>query len=237
MCHQRIASDSKADTKKEIIMVTALRVALISVVVSLFMAVPPGSTESRQRSTSQLWTSADTDVVPGAKSKLVRRDNEICVRINTKALPEGAYTIWLFAFNNPEHCTAPLAVGGARCGGDADFNNDAVNVSALWATGGIVGPDGVGHFSTCLAENTFPGQELGGPGLTDAQGAEIHLVIRHHCAAKFGSPGLLGAQLTMFGGGCTAEAGGGELGPLGDCDCANLQFAIHPPNTRQHKDE
>jgi hypothetical protein len=181
-------------------------------------------------STSQLWTAAeDTAVVLDAESTLVRRDNEICMCIHTSGLLEGAYSVWWFVFNNPEQCTAPVPVGGAKCGGDADFENPAVNVSGLWATGGIVGPDGVGHFSTCLEENTFPGQKLDdGPGLTDAQGAEIHLAVRYHCAAAYSMPELLGAQLAMFGGGCTEATGGGALGPLGTCDCANPQFAIHP---------
>jgi len=218
-------------------MVTSLRIALILAVVGLLMAVPPVYTEPRQHSTSQLWTFPDTDVVADAKSKLTRRDNEICMRIHTRGLTEGAYTIWWFVFNNPEHCTSPLPVGDARCGGDDDFANPEVNLAALWATGGIVGPDGIGHFSACLEENTFPGQKLDdGPGLTDAQGAEIHLAVRSHCAAEYGEPALLRAQLTMFGGGCT-ETGGEALGPLGTCDCTNSQFAIHPLTKRQHEDD
>ena len=215
-------------------MVTALRLALISVVVGLLMAVPPVDAQPKKRSTSKLWTSADTEAVPDARSRLVRRNNEICMDISTSALPEGAYTIWWVVFNHPEHCTgAPAPVGGASCGGDADFGNDEVQDSLLWATGGIVGPDGIGHFSTCLAENTFPGQNLGGPGLTDAQGAEIHLLVRSHCTAQYNRPARLGAQLTLFGGNCTEETGGGgELGPRGTCDCANVQFAIHPLKER-----
>lgn len=227
MCQQKTAPDSKADIKKETIMVTALRLALISVVVGLLMAVPPVDAEPK-KSTSKLWTSADAPAVPGARSKLMRRNTGICMNINTRTLPEGAYTVWWFVFNNPEHCTAPLGVGGARCGGDADFANDAVQASGLWATGSIVGPDGVGHFSACLEENTFPGQILDPPGLTDAQGAEIHIFVRTHCAAEYGRPALLGAQLTTFGGGCTEATGGGALGRLGTCDCTNPQFAIHP---------
>ena len=56
MCHQKTAPDSKADIKKETIMVTVLRLALISVVVSLLAAVPPVYAEPRKHSTSKLWT-------------------------------------------------------------------------------------------------------------------------------------------------------------------------------------
>ena len=215
-------------TRKGIIMVTALRLACISVVVGLLMAVPPVDAEPREHSTSKVWTFADTAEVPDSRPRLTRRDHTVCMNIDTRALPVGASSIWWVVFNNPEHCTAPVPVGGARCGGDPDFENAAVNASLLWATGGIVGPDRRGHFSACLAENRPPGQVLGGPGLTDAQGAEIHLVVRSHCAAEYGRPALLGAQITTFGGGCTAATGGGDLGRLGTCDCANLQFAIHP---------
>ena len=221
-----------ADTKKEIIMVTALRLTLISVVVGLLMAVPPIYAKPKKHSTSKLWTLADTKVVRDARSRLVRHHDEICMNIDTRRLPEGVNTIWWIIFNNPEHCTAPAPVGGARCGGDDDFANPAVNAAFLWATGGIVGPDGVGYFSTCLAEN----QDPGGPGLTDAQGAEIHLFVRSHCAAEYGNLALLGAQLTMFGGGCT-EATGGEGEFVGECECETLQFAIHPSKTRQHEDD
>jgi hypothetical protein len=237
MCHQKTAPDRKADIKKETIMVTVLRLALISVVVSLLVAVPPVYAEPRKHSTSKLWTFADTETVPGARSRLFRSDDKICMNISTKALKKGAYTNWWFVFNNPENCTSPAAVGGARCG-PGDLANTAVN-SALWATGGIVGPDGIGYFNACLEENTFPGQDFGGPGLTDAQGAEIHLIVRFHCAVESGTPALLGEQITMWGGGCIAgeTTGGGEFGTLGDCPCTDLQFAIHPSKKRQHEDD
>jgi hypothetical protein len=149
------------------------------------------------------------------------------MRINTRDLPQGAYTIWWAIFNNPEPCTSPGPIGGARCGGD-DFANAAVQASFLWVSGGLVGPDGVGYFSACLAENTLPGQVFDGPGLTNAQGAEIHIFLRSHCEAEYGRPTRLGSQLSMFGGGCTAATGGGELGRLGTCECFNPQFTIHP---------
>ena len=157
------------------------------------------------------------------------------MNISNKALPDGVYTVWWTAFNNPEHCTAPVAVGGAKCGGDDDFANPAVQASTLWATGGIVGPDGVGYFNACLKEKEFPGQHFDDIGLTDAQGAEIHLILRSHCEAEYGTPALLGEQITLFGGGCTAITGGEGIG--GDCPCANIQFAVHPPKKRQHKDD
>jgi hypothetical protein len=202
MCQQRTAPDSKADIKKETIMVTVLRLALISVVVSFLAAVPTVYAESRKHSTSRLWTFADTEAVPGARSRLFRSDDKICMNINTRTLTEGAYTVWWFIFNSPEHCTSPAPVGGARCGSGDQLPNTSVSFSAVWATGGIVGPHGVGYFSACLEEDTLPEppqrQDVDGAGLADAQGAEIHLAVRFHCAAEYGMPALLGEQITRF---------------------------------------
>jgi hypothetical protein len=241
MCHQKTAPDRKANIKKETIMVTVLRLALISVVISLVAAVPPVYAEPRKHSTSKLWTLADTEAVPGARSRLFRSDDKICMNINTRTLTEGAYTVWWFVFNSPEHCTSPAPVGGARCGSGDQLLNTPVNFSAVWATGGIVGPHGVGYFSACLEENTLPEppqrQDVDGAGLKDAQGAEIHLAVRYHCAAEYGMPALLGEQITRFGGGCTPETGGGQFGTEGNCPCANLQVAIHPPKNQQHGDD
>lgn len=241
MCHRKTALDTKADIKKETIMVTALRLALISVVVSLVAAVPPVYAEPRKHSTSKLWTLADTEAVPGARSRLLRSDDNICMNINTRTLPEGAYTVWWFVFNSPEHCTSPAPVGGARCGPGDHLLNTPVNFSAVWATGGIVGPHGVGYFSACLEENELPDlpqkQDVDGAGLADARGAEIHLNVRFHCAGEYGTPALLGEQITRFGGGCTADTGGVNFGTLGDCPCTDLQFAIHPPKEQQHEDD
>jgi hypothetical protein len=240
MCRQKTAPDSKADIKKEIIMVTTLRLVLISIVVSLLAVVPPVSAEQGKHSTSKLWTIADNKAVPGAKSRLFRSDDEICMNISTKALPEGAYTIWWIVFNNPEQCTSPAPVGGARCGSGDQLLNTPVNYSAVWATGGLVGPDGVGYFNACLKENTLPAPpqlpDVDGAGLMDAQGAEIHLAVRYHCEAESGTPALLGDQITRFGGGCTPETNFG-LGMVGDCPCANLQFAIHPSKKPKHEDD
>jgi hypothetical protein len=215
MCHQKTAPDSTGDIKKETIMAMVLRLALISVVVSLLTAVPPVYAEPRKHSTSKLWTFADTEAVPGARSRLFRSDDKICMNINNRTLTEGAYTVWWFVFNSPEHCTSPAPVGGARCGSGDQLLNTPVNFSAVWATGGIAGPDGVGYFSACLEENTLPeppqSQDVDGAGLADTQGAEIHLAVRFHCAAEYGTPALLGAQITRFGGGCTAETGGDNL--------------------------
>jgi hypothetical protein len=221
MCHQKTALDRMTDVKKGTIMVTALKLALMSVAVCLLAAMPPAYAGQGKRSISKLWTLADTETVPGARSRLVRRDDEICMNIYTRMLPEGAYTVWWFVFNNPQRCTDPADVGGARCGPGDQLTNTPVNFSAVWATGGIAGPDGLGYFSACLKENMLPPfpqrRDVDGDGLANAQGAEIHLVVRSHCAAEVtpippdDPPGVLGAQISRFGGGCTPQTGGEHM--------------------------
>jgi hypothetical protein len=237
MYQQKTVPDSEA------IIVTALRLALISIVVSLLVDGSPVYAEQGKHSTSKLWTIADNEVVPGARSRLFRSDKKICMNISTKALPEGAYTIWWIIFNNPQHCEFPAPVGGARCGPQDQLLNTPVNYSAVWAISGIVGPDGNGYFNACLEEKTLPAppqdKDVDGNGLMDTQGAEIHLAVRYHCEAESGTPALLGEQITRFGGGCTKGPPDTNfgLGTDGDCPCANLQFAVHPAKKQQHGDD
>jgi hypothetical protein len=118
--------------------------------------------------------------------------------IGSPTLPAGAYTNWWVIFNNPDACGPP------GCGGkDFPFNggDPAVDASVLFATGGVVTDNGVGHFRAHLEEGDLSGEVLFGPGLTTADGAEIHIIVRYHGPAGVGD--VLAAQTTTFGGGCS----------------------------------
>ena len=52
-----------------------------------------------------------------------------------------------------------------------------------------------------------------GSGLLEAQGAEVHLILRTH---GLPIPGWVDEQISTFEGGCEVNV------------CANQQFAIHP---------
>jgi hypothetical protein len=139
---------------------------------------------------------ADFSTVNGSSAKLTRGESVIWMRVNTTQLPAGAYTNWWVIFNNPAACS-----GG--CGPD-DFANEAVKGSVLFATGGIVGPDGVGHFEAHLEEGVLPvgdGKVFFGPGLLDAQHAEIHYVVRYHGPVST-NPVILQKQIGTSFGGC-----------------------------------
>ena len=99
-------------------------------------------------------------------SDLVRTVDGISMNIDTTDLPVGAYTLWWVIFNDPSMCS------DGECG-----ENDVLpppgtpeaGVSPLWATGGIVGPDRMSHFSASLGLGLegAQGQVLWGDGLTD----------------------------------------------------------------------
>ncbi|MGI8977336.1 MAG: hypothetical protein ACR2GS_11525 [Thermomicrobiales bacterium] len=162
--------------------------------------------------------------IPHASSSLVTFDEGASVALETAGLEPGdAVTLWWVIFNDPEACAH--GEGGLRCGaGDLLlFGGDAaVGGTLLYGAGHVVGPDGHGYFSSFLATSDTARVFGQGPGLTNPQGADIHFVVRTHGPAQ---PGLVGAQLESFGGGCNNAPEG--AGTAGDFACADLQFAAH----------
>ena len=125
-----------------------------------------------------------------------------------------AVTLWYVIFNNPEHCftnpcdepdlsNALAEPSILHAAGTVTFDNRVDFVSALYETGDLAGLD----------ENV---SLIGGPGLVDAEKAEIHVVVRTHGAPI---PEVVMEQVTTFvDPGCT-DAGGPNI-------CADQQFAI-----------
>ncbi len=146
-------------------------------------------------------------------SELVRDAEGISMSFDTADLPVGAFTVWWVIFNNPTACSNDdCGSSDTRLGGPAE-------ASILWATGGIVGPDRIGHASAHLKvglENA-PGYVHRGPGLTNPMGAEVHIVIKYHGPPQYDDPEILARQLTTF---------------VGDCArllCYLPQSAVHSP--------
>lgn len=146
---------------------------------------------------------SDFSLVDGSSVKLTRTEDEIWLRINAAGLIPGAYTNWWVIFNNPEECASN------PCDGPVDLPNPDVGGAVFFAAGGIVGDDGVAKFRAHLEEGVeaggIPDEILvpnGGNGLTDAQGAEIHYILRYHGPAVEGNPDLLMKQLNTSNGGC-----------------------------------
>ena len=139
--------------------------------------------------------------IPGSTASLTRYQDSIAVRVDTNSLPAGAYTLWWVIFNNPAGCED-------GCGEDDLFRPEA-QTSIFWATGGIVDEDGAGHFRAFARElelSPIPGQVgfPGAGGLTNARGAEVHVVIKTHGEVR---PDIVGKQISTIYGACTDPPG------------------------------
>jgi hypothetical protein len=138
--------------------------------------------------------------VPGSSATLVRTDTGVTITIHTSDLVPGAvHTLWWFIYNNPEHCaTDPCRF--------VDFDNPDVQATTLYATGHVIGTNGVGNFAAHLAEGdtsgytvppNLPEQDV--LGLVDARKAQIQLGVRSHGQPI---PGMVREQIGTFNGGC-----------------------------------
>ncbi|MBA3503518.1 MAG: hypothetical protein M4D80_03420 [Myxococcota bacterium] len=165
-------------------------------------------------------------LVKYAWSWMTRRDDGVCVSIDTRRLEPGAYTVWFRVFDDPSSCNNPDPAG-ARCSRlDIPACRAAGTCSVLWVTGALVGVDGKSHVSACLAEGGKPGFVFFGNGLADARAAEIHAVLKHHGEAAFSATdpatqARLGRQLSTPGGNCEGMPGDTLT------ECPDLQVTYH----------
>ena len=161
-------------------------------------------------------------------SDMVRGIEGISMNIDTTDLPVGAYSLWYVIFNDPSGCS------DGECG-----ENDVLpppgtpdaNVSVLWATGGVVGPDRVGHFSASLGTGVDAalGQVIYGDGLVNPMGAEIHVIVRYHGPALWNDANELVGQMSTLQGFCTPDSSLGIGTDPNAFACFEPQVAIHSP--------
>ena len=164
---------------------------------------------------TQVRLFGQTAVVPYSGSSLSRNNDAVFATFSTSQLPAGTVaSLWWVFFNNPKFC----ATEGCSV---PDLFVPEVNASLHNAGAVVVGLDGrftiasykaVGDTS---AGHILPGMPDPSPGLVNAKGAAIHLVVRSHGAAS-ADPVVLAQQLTQFNGGCPPNM------------CGNLQAALHP---------
>ena len=133
------------------------------------------------------------------------------------AVGAEAVTMWYIIFNNPEHCFS------TPCD-EPDLYNELAQPSILHASGTVTFDRSVDFVTAVYETGDIAGLDenislIGGPGLVDAEKAEIHLVIRTH-----GEPitGIVMDQVTTFVDPGCAEAGGPNV-------CLDEQFAIFQP--------
>ncbi len=124
-----------------------------------------------------------------------------------------AITLWWVIFNNPEACTD-------GCGED-DLLDPEVAASVVYASGQLAKAKGKVQLVASLNEQSrrFADELLGGPGLIDAEKAEIHIVVRSH-GRRISGKEL--EQITRF-----LDPGCQDLG--GPNVCEDIQFAVHLP--------
>lgn len=171
------------------------------------------------------WLS-DLSTVDGATAQLTRTESGIGFSLRTTGLEKGhVVTLWWVIFNNPEQCENAVPAIGSDCD-LPDLFEPAVQASVMWAAGNLIGQSGRTTFGGHLSEgevSTFHPAFVGSPGLLDAMGAEIHLVVHTHGPAI---PGMMQEMLTTFEAGCTP---GSSLGfGNGPNECADLQAAAFP---------
>jgi hypothetical protein len=177
------------------------------------------STDSRNLKTSitkVVQFSNQSVTIPYAGASLSRNNAGVFGTIYTSQLTPGhVVTLWWAIFNDPSACAAAVCA-------PPDLNNPLVNGSLQFGGGEVVGISGRVDFGGYLAvgDNTgfyrlpmFPNMPDPAPGIVDAKGAQIHMVIRDHGVAS-SDPAILQQQLTSFPGGCTTNP------------CANVQAAI-----------
>ena len=181
---------------------------VLAALIGYALAQSPNSAHSSE---SVVHRFADASEIDGSYSQLIRIKDAVAMEISTIELEADApYTAWWVVFNTPQGCSEACNEDDIF---DADGNmslNPEANISILFADGAMSDADGNASFSATLPEGRTLGEVLAGPGLTDAKGAEIHLVVRYH--GEFDAARAY-EQLSTFEPTCEA--------------CADVQFVVY----------
>jgi hypothetical protein len=160
------------------------RILLALALVGLLAAIPLSRAGAATKTTSPVTTFAGA--VTGT-STLVRADSGISFSLATSGLAAGhAVTIWWMVFN-PDG-----------------------SVSVQYAAGHVIDEGGTAEFGGSLQVGDTDGVINNGPGLLDALGANVVLVVRDHGLAK---PDIVEEQIHTFG----------ACNPT----CTDLQISMH----------
>lgn len=189
-----------------------LRKLSLSLLVGAFVIVSTLSGLTAQAGPASISTApvinlSDFTPVAGASSKIVRNDNGVTVSVKTTVDP-GTYTMWMLLWNDPDSC---FGGGGLVCNPTLDDPPDCV----LFTAGHVVGNNGTLNYTghrRVFDTSGFIGGVACADGLTNPQGAAIHLIIRSH-GPKL--PGQVNLQISTVGGGCDVNV------------CDDVQAAAH----------
>lgn len=175
-------------------------------IAAMAFADPPVHTKTFVRQLDATTSPFFGPTIEGSSAKMQRSEDSVWIKINTTQLPAGAYTVWAAIFNNPSACQ--FGTDGFLCGTEdlpppGQSNPGGTDGSVIWVTGGVVDETGVGQFRAHIEEGMPQGQVLRGTGLNDAEGAEIHFVVRYHGPIS-DDPTIAELQVTTVTGGCGA---------------------------------
>ena len=171
------------------------------------------------------WESAPVVALPGsgaptpsadARSLLARSPHGVRLRVDTDTLEPGhAYSVWVVAYNRPQFCGNPYECDVPDLP-IVPGHDPRVEASIVGVTGAVVGANGVASFVGSVHEplrGNNGTEVLFGPGLTNAQSAEIHVIIRSHGLASQDLVTLF-ESISTYAGGC-------------DPACEDQQVAVH----------
>jgi hypothetical protein len=160
------------------------RILVALALVGLLSVVVISRAGAATQTTSPVTTFAGTVV---GTSTLTRTGSGISLSLSTTGLQAGhAVTIWWMVFN-PDR-----------------------SVSVQYAAGHVIDEGGAAGFGGHLKVGDTDGVINGGPGLLDAQGADVVLVVRDHGPKD---PGRVDEQIHTFG--------------VCNPTCTDLQMSMH----------
>jgi hypothetical protein len=215
--------------------ISGARLGILAVIIVAVLAVvaAPAASESATHSTRPVFRIADVfagDPAPVGTSTVRRTDHGMSLTLTAEALPAGhVVTLWWVVFNDPATCQAGIP-GTSSCG-PVDAMQGRGQFSLVKGAGRIVDRDGTARYGAHLRAGDTAGALIG-PGLLDARGAEVVLVLKTH-GPKIA--GLVSQQLHTFAGGCADQTDAPPGAPLdlvgepGANDCAEIQLSAHSP--------
>jgi hypothetical protein len=184
-------------------------VLLLAAALAAGVVAVPAQADPAQRTVSPVTLFMSTTVVPDAWSALVRTDTGVAATLHTSGLaPGSAATLWWVVFNNPAACIGECDL--------PDLFNPIVQASVQFASGHVIGGEGVADYGAYLSEGDTSGcaaEFLPCSGLIDSRAALVHLIVRSHGQAL---PGAIDEQIGSFNGGCNPT-------------CENVQASVHEP--------
>lgn len=127
--------------------------------------------------------------LPNSGNALVlRTEKSLEAVVLAQGLRAGVYTMWWVVFNHPDRCSQSQPELHARCGGGDGSDLRLDDASILWATGAVVGADGIGLFHAKTevdGDRGTPGKEfVRGADLIAPLDAEVHFVIKYNGRAS-----------------------------------------------------